>query len=93
MPKSNAVFAIDGFEISATFAESQNTVAIGQVKQILLSSFVAQTTSTRPGVILVKPSEQRDNNGVIMVGVVPMHLDKFKNPAYEKPLFTCLNDI
>ena len=48
---------------SATFAESQNTAAIGQIKQILLSSFVAQTSSTRPGVILVKPSEQRDNNG------------------------------
>lgn len=45
MPKANAVFAIDGFEISATFAESQNTAAIGQVKQILLSSFVAQTSS------------------------------------------------
>ena len=63
MPKANAVFAIDGFEISATFAESRNTAAIGQVKQILLSSFVAQTSSPRPGVILVKPSEQRDNNG------------------------------
>ena len=37
MPKANAVFAIDGFEISATFAESRNTTAIGQVKQILLS--------------------------------------------------------
>ena len=47
MPKANAVFAIDGFEISATFAESQNTAAIGQIKQILLSSFVAQTSSTR----------------------------------------------
>ena len=34
MPKASAVFAIDGFEISATFAESQNTAAIGQVKQI-----------------------------------------------------------
>ena len=63
MPKANVVFAIDGFEISATFAESQNTAAIGQVKQILLSSFVAQTSSPQPGVILVKPSEQRDNNG------------------------------
>ena len=62
MPKANAVFVIDGFEISATFAESQNTAAIGQVKQILLSSCVAQTSSTRPGVILVNPSEQRDNN-------------------------------
>ena len=86
MPKANAVFAIDGFEISATFAESQNTAAIGQVKQILLSSFVAQTSSPRPGVI-------PRNRGIIMVGVVPMHLDKFKNPAYKKPLFTCLNDI
>lgn len=61
--KGKCRFAIDGFEISATFAESQNAAAIGQVKQILLSSFVAQTSSTRPGVILVKPSEQRDNNG------------------------------
>ena len=33
------------------------------------------------------------NRGIIMVGVVPMHLDKFKNPAYKKPLFTCQNDI
>ena len=62
MPKANAVFAIDGFEISATFAESQNAAAIGQVKQILLSSFVAQTSSTRPGVILAKPLKQRDNH-------------------------------
>ena len=89
MPKANAVFAIDGFEISATFAESQNTAAIGQVKQILLSSFVAQTSS--PG--LESSLSSPRNRGIIMVGVVPMHLDKFKNPAYKKPLFTCLNDI
>ena len=63
MPKANAVFAIDGFEISPTFAESQYAAAIGQVKQILLSSFVPQTSSPRPRGILVKPSKQRDNNG------------------------------
>ena len=33
------------------------------------------------------------NRGIIMVGVVSMYLDNFKNPAYKKPLFTCLNDI
>lgn len=33
------------------------------------------------------------NRGIIMVGIVPMYLDKFKNPAYKKPLFTCQNDI
>ena len=89
MPKANAVSAIDGFEISATFAESQNTAAIGQIKQILLSSFVAQTSSTRPGVILVKPSEQRDNNG----GGSPYSPGQVQYSAYKKPLFTCQNDI
>ena len=63
MPKATAVFAIDGFEISATFAESQNTATIGQVKQILLSSFAAQTSPQPSKAILVKPSKQRDNNG------------------------------
>ena len=63
MTDATAVFSIDGYEISATFAEAKNTEAIGQVKHILLSSFVTQTSSPRPGVILVKPSEQRDNNG------------------------------
>ena len=63
MPKATAVFAIDGFEVSATFAESQNTAAIGQVKQILLSSFAAQTSPQPSKAILVKSSKQRDNNG------------------------------
>lgn len=63
MPKATAVFAIDGFEISATFAESQNTDAIGQVKQILFSSFTAQTSPQPSKAILGTPSKQRDNNG------------------------------
>ena len=36
--KRRAVFAVDGYEISATFAENRNTAAVGHVKQILLSS-------------------------------------------------------
>lgn len=62
MPATTAVFSIDGYEISATFAEAQNTEAIGQVKQILLSSFAACVPSHRPGVILVKSPKTRDNN-------------------------------
>lgn len=62
MTDAIAVFSIDGYEISATFAEAKNTEAIGQVKQILLSSFAACVPSRRPGAILVKSPETRDNN-------------------------------
>ena len=62
MTDATAVFSIDGYEISATFAEAKNTEAIGQVKQILLSSFAACAPSRRPGAILVKSPETRDNN-------------------------------
>ena len=62
MSKANAGFAIDGFEVSATFAESQNAAAIGQVKQILLSSFAAQASPQASKGILAKPSKQRDNH-------------------------------
>ena len=34
--KRRAVFAVDGYEISATFADSRNTAVLGHVKQILL---------------------------------------------------------
>lgn len=62
MPNATAVFSIDGYEISATFAEAKNEEAIGQVKQILLSSFAACVPSRRSGVILAKSPETRDNN-------------------------------
>lgn len=58
--RTKTVFAIDGYEISATFAESRNPMALGQVKQILLSSFVSCATK-RPGDILAITAEQRDN--------------------------------
>lgn len=62
MADATAVFSIDGYEISATFAEAKNTEAIGQVKQILLSAFAACVPSRRPGAILVKSPETRDNH-------------------------------
>lgn len=55
-------FSIDGYEISATFAETGNPTVIGQVKQILLSAFVASAPVSRFKGILDDPSEQRDNS-------------------------------
>lgn len=56
------IFAIDGYEISATFADSRNPAAIGQVKQILLSSFASSAPKNKGGDILAITHEQRDNN-------------------------------
>lgn len=64
--RSSAILAIDGYEISATFAEHRNTEAIGHVKQILLSSFASNVPKKKyPGDILVMPPEQsyNDNGG------------------------------
>lgn len=61
MPKANAIFAIDGFEISATFAETRNTAISGHLKQILLASFANSSPKSGSGDILVMPPEQRYN--------------------------------
>ena len=60
--RHRATFAIDGYEISATFADGGNTAALGQVKQILLSAFVSSAHQNRAGGILAIHPEQRDNN-------------------------------
>lgn len=60
--KRSTTFAIDGYEISATFSDSRNTAATSQVKQILLSSFASSAPNNWRGDILAIPSEQRDNN-------------------------------
>lgn len=60
--KNSTVFAVDGYEVSATFANSRNTAAIGQVKQILLSSFASGAPRPQSKGILAIASEQRDNN-------------------------------
>ena len=60
--RQNASFLIDGYEISATFAEAGDPAAIGRVKQILLSSFVASSPVSPSRGILDDPDEQRDNN-------------------------------
>lgn len=55
-------FAIDGYQISATFADSRNTAALGHVKQILLSSFANNAAKNTPRNILAIHPNRSDNN-------------------------------
>lgn len=59
--RHSANFSIDGYEVSATFADAGNRTAISHAKQILLSAFVASTSGSK-GILAMSP-EQRDNNG------------------------------
>lgn len=59
--KRGMVFLIDGYEVSATFAERENLAALGQIKQILLSSFANNISKDRHGDILAISTERRDN--------------------------------
>ena len=76
--KRRAVFAVDGYEISATFAESRNTAAVGHVKQILLSSFSNNLVNQHSGDNLALVSKPSDNNS----RNTPVHLEKFISPVY-----------
>ncbi len=58
--RPSASFSIDGYEVSATFADAGNLTAISHAKQILLSAFIASTSDFK-GILAISP-EQRDNN-------------------------------
>ncbi len=60
--RSRTTFAIDGYQISATFADSRNTAVLGHVKQILLSSFANNAARHTPGDILANHPNRSDNN-------------------------------
>ena len=44
--KRESSFKIDGYNISATFADKRNPAVSGQIKQILLSSFTNNASNT-----------------------------------------------
>ena len=71
-------FAIDGYQISATFSDSRNKTALGHVKQILLSSFANNAAKHTPGDSLALKAKLSDNNS----GDTSMHLEKFIYPVY-----------
>lgn len=60
--KQSASFFVDGYEVSATFADTGDSTTILHAKQILLSTFIASTSPTSiQGILAISP-EQRDNN-------------------------------
>ena len=62
--KQHTAFAVDGYAITASFADCKNAAALHHVKQILLSSFAGKTTKLQSRDILVIPDVQRySDNG------------------------------
>ena len=62
MSKPTTVLSVNGFEVTATFAENHNAAAVHHVKQILISSFAGKTTKLQSRDILVIPDAQRYND-------------------------------
>ncbi len=62
MLKPTTVLSVNGFEVTATFAENHNAAAVHYVKQILISSFAGKTTKLQSRDILVIPDVQRYND-------------------------------
>lgn len=62
MKQKTAAFRVDGYEISATFADSRNSDISRHLKHILLTSYAADTPKKRSGDILEVPAAQRYND-------------------------------
>ena len=62
MKQKTAAFRVDGYEISATFAESRNSDISRHLKHILLTSYAADTPKKCSGGILEVPAAQRYND-------------------------------
>jgi len=76
--KQHTAFAVDGYAITASFADCKNAAALHHVKQILLSSFANNTVKIATATSL----QSIPSRGIIIVGVVPMYLENFIFPAY-----------
>ena len=64
MPESAIAFLVDGFEVSATFAERHKSATVDQINSILISSFAANTRTAESLDILAIPVTQRyDTDG------------------------------
>ena len=54
-------FQVDGYEVLATFADAPNTTITHHLKQILMASFVNNTSRSASGDILAAVSKRRYN--------------------------------
>lgn len=61
MMQSEKMIFVDGREISVSFAADKNTAIINHIKQILLSSYMANAVKPQSGDILANCSKQGDN--------------------------------
>ena len=50
--QSEKMLQVDGYEVSISFAHNPNPAVINQVKQILLASFIANTSKPQSSGIL-----------------------------------------
>ena len=50
--RSEKILQVDGHEVSINFADNPNPAVINQVKQILLASFIANTSKPQSSGIL-----------------------------------------
>ena len=73
MPRNSTTLKVDGYEISATFAETRNTAISGHLKQILLASFANSSPKSGSGDILVMPPSR----GIIRMVVDTMYLENY----------------
>ena len=60
--KQHTAFAVDGYAITASFADCKNAAALHHVKQILLSSFANNAAKHTHGDILAIHPNRSDNN-------------------------------
>ena len=61
MPRNSSTLKVDGYEISASVAETRNTAMAGHLKQSLMASFANSSPKSGSGDIRVMPPEQRYN--------------------------------
>ena len=78
MSKPTTVLSVNGFEVTATFAENHNAAAVHHVKQILISSFAGKLLNFNLGTSL----RSLMSRGIMIMVEDTMYLENFIFPAY-----------
>ena len=62
MPKHTTTLTVNGYQVTATFADARNTASAGRLKQILLSSFV-NNVSVSSGILAMSSDKRYNGDG------------------------------
>ena len=80
-------FRVDGYEVSASFAGTPNRTITHHLKQILMASFVNNTS-----VLPLATSLQRSQNGdTIKTVIITVHLENCIEFVWMHLPFDCIN--